>query len=483
MVTRVGEMVTTEFDVADIHRRVDEAIARVRGRKARLIGFEAVEIQRFVAASSRPITIQGACETLKAFDEKNGKHVETIFAGGARGLMLIAEDDRQTRIDELKKSFAEHTVGLSLALADVPFDHDNERDSLKWLWLAQRTAHDACEPEPMNLADFEGASCADCRARPGHHRSPKPDAPDEKVCRRCFELIKFGRKSKYAAMDAWTLEDVSEDGLIGVVSADGNKLGKFFRSLHSLKALAAGSRIVNEIFNAAHRGALDRLAGDYAADPEDQRHIAPITGGDDIKVFLMPTSALDYVDALMHAVEQNAKRIGNAGGLLTNEQAMMLANLGIGVGLAIAPYHVPATRLVDFAHELEDEAKHHVKKDGNRRSAVCFSVHRVDGTPDDRARQTVDASVWPEFIRRARLLRQMVPNGQRAAAAAAWELDEAERENQLLYQIARSYAWRNWYDACGVRWDDRHKALGLLSMKGLLALAGLGGRRGRKKAS
>jgi hypothetical protein len=79
----VGEMMTNVLDVADIRRKVE----RARGRGAQLVGFEAVEIQRFVMASSRPIAIQGACEALKAFDEKNKTYPETIFAGGARGLM------------------------------------------------------------------------------------------------------------------------------------------------------------------------------------------------------------------------------------------------------------------------------------------------------------------------------------------------------------------------------------------------------------
>jgi len=472
-------MTTNVFDVANIRRKVE----RVRGRKPHLVGFEAVEIQRFVMASSRPIAIQGACEALKAFDEKNKTYPETIFAGGARGLMLVAADELETRIKELKANFKKATVGLTLALAHVPFDQDNERDSLKWLWLAQRSAHDACEPESLCLADFEKASCADCRARPGECQSQKPDrTPGEMTCRRCDALIKYGRQSQYKAMENWTLEDVSEDGLIGIVSADGNKLGAFFRSLHTLEALAAGSHIVNQIFSEAHSAALDRLAGDYADDPDDQRHIAPITGGDDIKVFLMPTAALDYVDALMHAVERNATAASNADELLTAVQKNMLANLGVGVGLAIAPHHVPATRLVGLAGALEDDAKDDVKENKTWRSAVCFSVHRVDGEPDKHTRQTVDARAWPEFVRQARLLRKIVPGSQRATAAAAWELDEAERNNQLLYQIARSYAWRRWYEECGVRWDDRKNALALLSKKGLLALAGLGGRRGRKGA-
>jgi hypothetical protein len=452
-------------DAADVRRKVEKARALVRGRSARLVGFEAVEIQRFVAASSRPITIQGACEALKAFDARNAVLPETIFAGGARGVMLVAEDRLAACIDQLTAAFTEQTVGLSLAIADVPFDPAREPESLRWLWLAQRSAHDACAPERIDFAAFRGASCTDCRARPGERPSPKPEAPaSEKVCRRCDALIKQGRRSQDATMERWTLEEVSEGGLVSVVNADGNRLGQFFRSLGSLEALCAGSLAVSEIFQKAHLAAIDRAGG--------PKHIAPVTGGDDIKVFLPPTAALEYVYALMISVEAGARHAGDVGGLLAGQPVQRLAELSAGVGLLIAPFHVPATRLVDLAHELEDEAK----RQGGGRSAVCFTVHRADAEPDDRAHETFGVKAWPELLRRARLLRDTVPRGQRAAIAAAWELDEAERENQILWQIARSRAWQGWYEACGEDWRNRESALRALQTRSVLSLAGLGGR-------
>jgi hypothetical protein len=457
-------------DATEVRSKVARAREGVRGRGARLLGFEAVEIQRFVASSTRPIAMQGACEALKGFDERNEARAETIFAGGARGLMLVPAEGMDARIAELRRDFAARTEGLSLAIADVPFDAtDPEREaaSLRWLWLAQRTAHDALPPERIDLAAFRGTACADCNARPGEVASPKPEAaPDEMVCRRCDALVKQGRKEQYAKMGRWTLEDVSqsEGGLVAVVSADGNRLGQFFRALGSLEALRAGSRLISGIFAAAHRAALDRAG--------NAKHIAPVTGGDDIKVFLPPTAALEYVGALMTGVEEHGRHAGDVGGILAGDPARRLADLGIGVGLLIAPFHVPAPRLVDLAHELEDEAK----RRSAGRSAVCFTVQRNDGVQDERDHDTAGAERWPELVRQARLLRDMVPPGQRAAASAAWELQDAERDNQLLWQIARSREWKAWYQACGVDWGVRKSALRLLDTRGMFALAALGGR-------
>lgn len=469
-------------DGTEVRRKVEQARARVRGKRARLIGFEAVEIQRFVTASSRPITIQGACEALKGFDKHNEARPETIFAGGTRGLMLVAEDALEGTLIELRRRLGESAFGLSLAVAHVPFDPKDEKGSLRWLRLEQRSAHDACAPEPIELAAFVEMSCADCHARPAELDSPKPEAkPGERICRRCDALIKRGRETQDHAMERWTLEDLAQRGRLGVVSADGNQLGRFFDSLHNLEALRAGSRLISEIFRAAHEAALQRVGDKHVDDPVDDRHVAPITGGDDIKAFLMPTAALDYVSALIRSVEDRAEHAGDVDKLLAGEPHARLKELGVGVGILIAPYHVPATRLVGLAHALEDEAK----RERKGRSGVCFAVQRTDGEPDESVRQAVDGRAWAELVERAYWLRLRVPPSQRAAAAAAWELDPAERDNQLLWQIARSRAWQDWYADCRVEWRDRAQALGALRDGALggsavLALASLGGRRGKE---
>ena len=107
---------------------------------------------------------------------------------------------------------------------------------------------------------------------------------------------------------------------------------------------------------------------------------------------------------------------------------------------------------------------------------MCFAVYRADAELDDRAHEMFGVEAWPELLWRARLLRDRVPRGQRAAIAAAWELDEAERENQILWQIARSHAWQGWYEACGEDWRNRNGALRALETKSVLSVAGLGGR-------
>jgi hypothetical protein len=459
-----------QVDVAEQKRKVREAIDAA-GSPAQLIGFEAIEIQRFVTASSRPIAIHGASEAIKAFDTFVDGSPDAIFAGGGRGVLVVSERVAAERIDDLKRVFRSITHGSPLAVTAVPFDPAQEKASLAWLWLRQPRERDACDPERFDL-DFSRGPCVDCRARPAVHRSEKPDSPGEFVCDRCHAMVRRGRDDlkQGRARELWTLEDLAPDGKIAVVCADGNQLGSFFRSLPGLEALRIGSCIVSEIFDTAHREAM-RQAG-------EPPNVALVAGGDDLKVFLPPRPALKYVTTLIDAVERHAATVADLAGDLPAGSVEKLRKLGVGVGLFVAPYRVPASRLVEQARSLEDDAKGVCQASGVR-SAVGFTVITSDGeinaTPppsdggDGRARA---AERWRTFVQQAEALGQ-VPGTQRAAASEAWGLGPEERANRFLYYLARSEAWQAWFRQCGVDWQDRKAALNNLPAPAMLALARL----------
>ncbi|WP_437938420.1 Cas10/Cmr2 second palm domain-containing protein [Sorangium sp. So ce341] len=458
-----------QIDVAEKKRKVASAIASA-GSPARLIGFEAVEIQRFVTASSRPVAIHGASEAIKLFDDFISRRVETVFAGGGRGVLVVPERHAPDHIEDLKREFRRLTHGSPLAVADAPFDPAGEAASLDWLRLKQATARYACDPEQFEL-DFSRGACADCHARPANRRSEKPDSDNESVCDRCYSLVRVGREiEKGEARGRWTLEHLSTNGKIAVVCADGNHLGLFFRSLHSLAALAIGSAAISDIFKTAHREAMK-----HAGEP---RNVALVAGGDDLKAFLPPEAALEYVGALVSAVERQAAAVDGLAGALGAESLDRLRGLGVGVGLFVAPYQVPASRLVDQARDLEKEAKRFCLRNGAR-SAVDFAIVASEGGVEEASSRTrkglhrpVAGDHWAQVLRNARALGE-VPAAQRSAASDAWSLDEAERDNRFYYQLARSESWQAWFRQCSVDWRDRKAVRQHIPDPAMLALARL----------
>jgi hypothetical protein len=471
-----------KLNTSEEERKVRAALAAA-GSPACLVGFEAVEIQRFVTANSRPIAMHGASDAVHQFDKMIEQRPEAVFAGGGRGVLVVPERSAGAYVDDLKSDFQRMTHGSPLAVAAVPFDPRKEGASLTWLWLALSSVRDACEPERFDL-DFSRGTCVDCRARPAAYASEKPDSPGEHVCERCYRMVRHGREKRGDAR--WTLTELGDP--IAVVCADGNQLGQFFRSLKSLVALRLGSQAVARVFATAHAEALHR-AGDPA-------HVAMVAGGDDLKSFLPSVPALTYIESLLAFVENEAAEIRGVEGALAPDSLTRLRELGVGIGLFVADARFPASRLVEQARRLERDAKKLYAK-GRARSAVAFAIlpaggeledarddrdegaHVRNGASRDPAREnrrrstsSVPGTRWAGLVGEARAL-ALVPTSQRAAAADAWGLPDAEVKNRFLYQLARSEAWKAWFRECGVDWRDRAAVCERIPDPGMLALARL----------
>lgn len=451
------------LEISEARQKVQKALAAA-GSPACLVGFEAVEIQRFVTANSRPIAMHGASDAVRLFDQYIEKKQETIFAGGGRGVLVVSAPSAAEWVEDLKSEFQRMTHGSPLAATAVPFDPQKEEASLTWLRLALSSARDACDPERFDL-DFSQGTCVDCHARPAARASEKPESQGERVCERCHRMVRHGREA--LGENRWTLKEVGDP--IAVVCADGNQLGQFFRSLKSLLALRIGSLAVAQVFKTAHEEAL-RHAG-------DPRHVAMVAGGDDLKSFLPPLPALAYIESLIELVEKEAASLQGIESAFAPDSVARLRELSVGIGLFVADARFPASRLVEQARRLEREAK---KQNPSERtgSAVAFAILPTGGELDqalDRRRgsaSVVSGKRWPSLVTEAREL-STVPGSQRAAAADAWALSDAEVKNRFLYQLARSDAWKAWFRVCGVDWRDRNAVLERIPDPGMLALARL----------
>lgn len=445
------------IDPSSILARVANAV-RLAGEGAWLLGYDINGIQELVTASNRPITMRGASQTIKDFDAATGKDVAlSIFAGGGRGVELAcSEADARARIEHLKETFRIETHGGVLAAAAVPYRRDLPQASLAWLRLKLGVAKDAAVRPGGKLPPNKDGQCMDCCALHADHTIRGKDDEERLVCTRCFRLIAKARGTGEASK---SLLDFASNRRIAAISADGNSLGTFFASLTSLEEMAVASQAVADIFREAHEEASRRVA--------PMKVLAPVTGGDDIRVFLPPNGVLLYVEALVCGVEHRAAAAGSLGGVLAPARALMFSRIGVGVGAVVAGDHYPASRLMDYAHKLELSAK-----------AICHTVHRTSDTAggpgarsafdfavltageaqvgrEARSPLSMEETAWTKALRSARALRK-VPTTQRAILAKRSGMpSEEEFENLLRYQVARSSKWQEWFNACEIDWTDR----------------------------
>jgi len=439
----------------DIRKRVADAR---KISKPVLLGFDANGIQELVTASSRPIAMRGASEMVRRFDQWVNQQPGIIFAGGGRGLRMVSEDQVEATRTELLKKFGELTLGGVLAIAPAAWDSGQERDCLKLLQLRLGNAKDEAPRPQVPLVSRRQDQCADCRLRRAEVLSLKPDPQGERICRRCEAAIQLGRQTARKRAEAgMTLEDIAEDGQVAVVSADGNNMGELFSTLETLEQHAACSAWVDEVFQGAHRDAI-AVTGDS---------ISPVTGGDDIRAFLSPSFLLEYVTHLAKNVGARADR--EQDGLrqfvaANRSAAKLLSRIGIGIGAVVAPFHHPASRLVEYAHHFESRAKKICRGQDKQavRSAFDFEIltsgqELSEGTAERGSEPfKIPTNDWEHLRKKARLLSQM-PQHQLSQLFRGHDRDEAEQRNLFRYQVARIKEWQAWFEGLGIDWRDQNE--------------------------
>ncbi len=443
-------------DVTEIKRRTAHAL-RLAGTQPWLIGYDANGIQELITASSRPIAMFGASATIARFDESSRRD-GTIFAGGGRGVELVAsEDAAKDRSAHFIAAFREQTCGGVMATAYVRFDASAPAESLRWLRHKLDIAKDEAVSPTGSIPVSKNEQCFDCGVFKARHRSSRPDWQGEMVCDRCSEMVRAGRaRSREIDERIQSLADLSPSTRrVAAVSVDGNDLGDFFASLGSLEDMAVASEAVRHVFRKANDDTLQGLRC-----PK----VSLATGGDDIRLFLPWEYLLEYVGALVPAIEREADSLSRLGNPLAR-----LAGLGIGIGAVVADARLRASRLMGYAHDLERSAKRLCRPVGQPthkmkrvRSAFDFAVltagegsfHGTESrAPSDDRPIDMGGDTWPRILLSAQALAK-VPGAQRAILADLHTMSEEEAASALRYQVARSRPWQEWYKVCGVNWRD-----------------------------
>lgn len=461
------------IDVSKIPGVVQRALAEA-GSSPWLYGYDVVGIQAFIVGRSRPIAMRGASETVIDFDRGSGMN---IFKGGGRGIGLIgSEAAAMQRSKELTARY--RACGGVLVTAAVPYQKDRPDQSLAWLRAKLELAKDSAAPPPGQLPTDKATQCTNCQAYMATLSIGRDGATKEQVCELCAAVIQKGRETGEMSR---SLGELSPSHTIAAVSADGNGLGAFFDSLKNLEQTAAASEAISQIFREAHDAALKELT---------YKCVPLVTGGDDIRAFMAAEDLLVYAESLVRHVEVLANRAGDLGGILSRDAAERLARLGVGVGAVVADDHHPASRLMEYAHQLEDSAKTICRlglSDKNQRparSAFDFAVMTsVDSFSEGAPRRgeadgrpfAMEAANWDRLMRSAKALAR-VPSTQLGILAESRTLSGPEYLNLFRYQVARIPEWQAFFKQSDIDWCDSKMLDAHLPGSGLLDLLRLLGR-------
>lgn len=438
---------------------VNDALAQLRGQ-TQLVGYDITGIQELVFSSRRPRAIKSCSVLIKQLDEsfKASLPANTcrIFSGGGRGLFLAASPDQARDLCKvIREKFAKELIHGNLVTEHVPLERSPSKGgpeaSITRLRQRMESAKEAAIPYAGVYPAGRGDECEGC----GHWKAEKPwKAADynETLCCACHQLMSKGKDLK-----GISFVDVAEDGFLAFVSADGNGFGTFFSSLKTLEAWAAASVAIHTIFEGAHQAALETLK------LRKLKYLDPVFGGDDIKVLMPPSALLKYVQTLVEHVYAGIREAGNLEGVLDSQQHRQFQSLGVGIGAIIADAKFPATRLRAYAQQLEDRAKSHrstlgtplrstfdlewlISYDGD--AGITDAKQHSPYLPADPGSET-----WNTLISQATALSK-VPTSQLTLIAQRHQYSEAEFDNLLRYQVARTTSWKHYFRDIQVDWTQ-----------------------------
>lgn len=437
------------------------AAKRQVGGSLRLVGYDVNGIQEYITANSRPIAMRGASSLISDFDLQQGD-AGALFAGGGRGLFLVPEERAKWLLSELPNAFARATVTGVLAVAAVPWGSD-EKATLQWLKLALQRAKDEARAPDDELPGAKQQQCSRCRMHAAtENHAFKGERETERVCRRCDVITERGRKGlEKDDQHGLSLASLSAGTYFAAISADGNNMGRLFDALDTLEATAAMSAAVAWLFEFAHKAAIAETG------VSDRGYIAPISGGDDIRVFIAPEHVERYVRTLARTIEEGSNRFGNLDGALRGDAIELAREIGVGVGVAVAGNTTSASWMLQRAHDLERAAKTRCLE--GHRSAVDYvwvttGEAYLDGASSrreltrDRRPIPLDGKAWESLVKHTRAFAE-VPASQRSVVARQTSTSREEFANLFRYQVARSPKWQTWYADIGSDWRDSARVI------------------------
>ncbi len=461
----------SDSELRDTRERVKKALVGA-GTTPYLYGYDVAGIQSFIAARGKPQAMHGASCFVKGVDTHNQGLPLAIFSGGGRGMGLArSEEDARQYCEALRQNLGK---GGALATAFVPFEAKSEQNSLRWLRLQLEQAKETLQPPAGELPDSKEHQCATCSQFEGTDDVTFGDQP-LRVCKLCRRATEHTRATNPKMRQS--LSELSDRGWIAAVSGDGNSMGRFFDSLRTLDEYALASTAIARVFESAHKAAVAEVF------QSRDNYVPLITGGDDIRIFVAIEDVIGYVSALVKHIEANAEKASVAlRNALLHDAVAQLRELGIGIGVAVAPDKYPARLLLDHAHDLELSAKTICQKNPPSgkpaaRSALDLEVLTsqdafINGLPkrsngDSRPFTRVR---WQDVCKCAKALREVVPPTQVAALAAATTTDDAEFRNLFRYQVARNKEWQRYFEAVDVNWRSGAELDNHRPDPGLLAL-------------
>ncbi|MGV3720920.1 MAG: Cas10/Cmr2 second palm domain-containing protein [Actinomycetota bacterium] len=358
-------------------------------------------IQEFVFGVPRLREIRGASALIEDLNRNQTERQiatsggEKIYVGGGGAAAWFADEPSARRFERAVSRAYSEASGAGSTGAVTAYDPsaggNSFQDALHSAHRRLRAAKAAREVSTQVLTSPFFARCRLCgqEAASGRRGGAADEGPALicHVCqarggsvfrplqRRVVEAVNRAR-----GLELRPVEDLSEigrasEGYIGVVYADGNRMGERLLRIRTEPSLQG--------FSDAVRGgvwaAVTAVAGGLAA--RDREYLpaeVPLVGGDDVIMIVPADRALEAAENLVRTAADAIHAQMPAG---VRSELGEQAQVSLCAGVVIAKDHVPIAGLVDLAHELCNTAKgryrHELEKAAGDREPACIDFQVI----------------------------------------------------------------------------------------------------------
>ncbi len=384
-------------------------------RQSWLVCFDTDRIKEFVFHTGRLKSIRGGSALLTSLDDERKKQLEGRFgkhnlvycAGGSGAVFVATEDDAKALVAEIERDFRNETITGSTTAIALPPPAPDIADFGKIMAQASEClgAAKAAKAELASLPlEPYMRPCGECGQYPATTRAS--DAPNALLlCDTCRKRREWGTEkregsfkeftefaAKHHPSPTWEIaknpQDLDKIGgislpsnYIGLVSLDGNQMGKWLHALGDVEHHKSFSRNLQkftkcQIFSALTRYGLPRPSEQDSNSHSDTTFPFEIVliGGDDVVLITAADIAMDIALTIATGFEENS---------VSNVLAPLglAANLTMAGGVVLAHADFPLLAMHNLAEQAQKEAKKACAEGDYKTGAIDF--HVVSGGADN----------------------------------------------------------------------------------------------------
>ena len=382
-------------------------------RQSWLVCFDTDRIKDYVFHTGRLKSIRGGSALLTELDNKREKQLKKDFgeenliycAGGSGAVLVDTEEEANTLVAKIERDFRRETITGSTTGISLPPPCADIADFGKRMARASEClgAAKAAKAELGSLpVEPYLRSCGECGQYPATTRAG--DMPRTLLCDACKKRREWGTEergrsfkefaqfaAKWNPSDTWKtakspldLDKIggisSPPNYIGLVSLDGNQMGKCLHALSDIEHYKSFSRNLEEftkrqIFSALSSFGLPRPSEQNSDSHSDT--IFPfeivLVGGDDVVLITAADIAIDIALTIATGFEENCVRD-------IPEPFGLGDKLTMAGGVMLAHSDFPLLAMHNLAEQAQKEAKKACAENDYKTGAIDFLV--VSGGAD-----------------------------------------------------------------------------------------------------